>query len=337
MRGLLASTFFPLASAVAFVHGHQVMDWHIWLLFGVVVGTLLALDLGVFQRHGHEIGVKEALIATGIRVGLAVAFGITIYLGWVGSYATPADQHRAGSEFFLGYLLEIALSVDNVFVFALVFRYFRVPAKLQPRVLFWGILGALIMRAALIVAGIALVERFQWVLYLFALLLIYGGVKMMRDDKDETDPGKTLPVMFFSRLMPITETYRGNSFFVRDNGILMATPLCLVLIAIETSDLIFAIDSVPAVLGVTRDFFIVFTSNVFAILGLRALYFALAGIMGLFRFLHYGLSAVLIFIGVKMLLHGTPWAIHTGPSLVFVVVLLGASMGASMLFRKKPN
>jgi len=311
------------------------MSLQLWLLFFVVVGGLLALDLGIFQKNAHAITLRQALWATALRVGLACAFGVTIYLGLVGAYETEAARHRAGAEFFLGYLLEIALSVDNVFVFALVFRYFRVPPELQPRVLFWGILGALVMRAALIIAGIALVERFHWVLYIFAVVLIYGGIKMMKDDKEETDPGKNPLVRLFRRFIPVTDDYRGKKFFVVENGVRMATPLCLVLVAIETTDLIFAIDSVPAVLGVTQDFFIVFTSNVFAILGLRALYFALAGIMELFRFLHYGLSAILIFIGVKMILHGTPWAIHTGQSLVIVVVLLGASMAASLMFREK--
>lgn len=311
------------------------MTWQLWALFFLVVGTLLALDLGVFQRKSHEIKLKEALWATALRVAIAVAFGVTIYLGWVGDYPTEAARRQAGSDYFLGYLLEIALSVDNVFVFALVFRYFRVPAELQPRVLFWGILGALFMRAGLIFAGIALVERFHWVLYIFALILIYGGVKMMRDDKEEADPGNNPLIKLFRKLVPITKTYRGDRFFVSEYGVLMATPLALVLVAIETTDLIFAIDSVPAVLGITRDFFIVFTSNVFAILGLRALYFALAGIMKIFRFLHYGLSGILIFIGVKMLLHGTPWAISNGQSLAVVVVMLAASVSASLLFREK--
>lgn len=311
------------------------MDWQLWALFGLLVAVLMAMDLGVFQRGHQEITLRQALWATALRVGLAVGFGVTIYLGWVGDYDTLEARNRAGSEFFLGYLLEIALSVDNVFVFALVFRYFRVPAELQPRVLFWGVMGAFVMRAILIVAGIALVERFHWVLYIFALVLIYGGIKMMRDDKDEADPGNNPLVRLFRRFVPLVEGYRGNKFFVRENGVLFATPLCVVLVAIETTDLIFAIDSVPAVLGVTRDFFVVFTSNVFAILGLRALYFALAGVMKLFRYLHYGLSGILIFIGVKMLLHGTPWEIHTGQSLVVVAVLLIASTSASLMFRNE--
>ncbi|MEX1119843.1 MAG: TerC/Alx family metal homeostasis membrane protein, partial [Terrimicrobiaceae bacterium] len=221
------------------------------------------------------------------------------------------------------------------FVFALVFRYFRVPPQLQPRVLFWGILAALTMRAALIFGGIALVERFHWVLYIFAMILIYGGVKMMRDDKEEADPGNNPIIKLMRRFIPITRAYRGDRFFIREYGVLMATPLALVLVAIETTDLVFAIDSVLAVLGITRDFFIVFTSNVFAILGLRALYFALAGIIKIFRFLHYGLSGILIFIGLKMLMHDTPWAISNGQSLAVVVVVLGASVSASLLFREK--
>lgn len=310
------------------------MSWQLWVLFFLVVGTLLALDLGIFQRKSHEVGLREALWATAIRVALALGFGATIFLGWIGNYPTAEAAARAGSDYFLGYILEIALSIDNVFVFALVFRYFRVPAELQPRVLFWGILGALVMRGILIFAGIALVERFHWVLYIFALILIYGGIKMMKDDKEEADPGQNPVILFFKRFMPVTTDYRGQKFFVREKGILMATPLCLVLISIETTDLIFAIDSVPAVLGITRDFFIVFTSNVFAILGLRALYFALAGIMKLFRFLHYGLSAILIFIGVKMLLHATPWKIDNTQSLAVVGVLLAASIVASLIFRE---
>ncbi|GAB4171915.1 MAG: TerC family protein [Terrimicrobiaceae bacterium] len=300
-----------------------------------MVGVLLALDLGLFQKKSHAIGLREALVATSIRVLLAVAFGAGIWSGWIGDYADAAASRQAGSEYFLSYLLEIALSVDNVFVFALLFQYFRVPPELQPRVLFWGILGALAMRAGLIIAGIALVERFHWILYAFALLLIYGGVKMMRDDKEDSDPSKNPVVKLFHRLVPMTDDYRGSKFLVNEGGRRLATPLCLVLVAIETTDLIFAIDSVPAVLGVTRDFFIVFTSNVFAILGLRSLYFALAGIIKMFRFLHYGLSAILIFIGVKMLLHGTPMEIHTGQSLIFVVVLLGSSIVASLVFPER--
>ncbi|MCX7869173.1 MAG: TerC/Alx family metal homeostasis membrane protein, partial [Terrimicrobiaceae bacterium] len=304
------------------------MTWTFWLVFGLIVGGLLAGDLGLFGRRRHAIALGEALAAVGLRIALALAFCAAIWVGWIGGYATEAARHRAGAEFLLGYVLELALSLDNVFVFALLFRYFQVPALLQPRVLFWGILGALVMRAALIFAGVALVRSFDWVLYLFAIVLIIGGIKMMRDDKEQTDPGRNPVVRGFRRLMPITADYRGDKFLVREDGRWMATPLAVVLVAIETTDLIFAVDSVPAVLAVTQDFLIVFTSNVFAILGLHSLYFALAAILRILRFLHYGLSAILIFIGVKMILHATPWAIGTAQSLVVVAALLAGSIAA---------
>lgn len=311
------------------------MEWYWWAFFLGIVAILLALDLGIFQRSVHVLSLREALVATALRVGLALLFCLGIYLGWVGSYDDLALRHQAGLEFLTGYLVEIALSIDNVFVFALVFRYFRVEPIYQPRVLFWGILGALVMRAILIFAGIALVERFHWVIYIFAAVLIYGGIKMMRDDKDDIDPEKNPVLKFFRRVLPVTATFREQKFFVLEAGRRMATPLFLVLIMIETTDLVFAVDSIPAVLAVTTDPFIVFTSNVFAIIGLRALYFALAGILPLFRFLHYGLSAILIFIGAKMLLSSTPFHISTAQSLIVVGSLLVASVVASLTFPKK--
>ena len=238
-------------------------------------------------------------------------------------------------EFLTGYLVEIALSIDNVFVFALVFQYFRVPPTYQHRILFWGILGALVMRGILIFAGIALMQRFHWVIYVFGVILIYGGIKMIRNDTGQTDPTKNFVLRLFRRFVPVTSKLHGQKFFVREGGRLMATPLCVVLVAIETTDLIFAVDSIPAVLAVTQDPFVVFTSNVFAILGLRAMYFALAGILKLFRYLHYGLSAILVFIGVKMLLSQTPYAIETVQSLFVVLSLLVVSVAASLLIRKK--
>lgn len=313
------------------------VSWYWWLFFLVIVAGLLAADLGLFQRKGaHEIKLPEALKATGLRVALALLFNLLIYAGWVGGYETMAERHKAGLEFLTGYLVEIALSVDNVFVFAVVFRYFRVEPQYQHRVLFWGILGALAMRAVLIFAGIALLDRFHWVIYIFAVILIYGGIKMIQDDKDDVDPSKNPVIRLFRRLVPVTPNYHGQNFFVREGGRLLATPLCIVLIAIETTDLVFAVDSIPAVLAVSLDPFIVFSSNVFAILGLRALYFALAGVLKLFRFLHYGLSAILVFIGVKMLLSGFPsLAIRTEQSLIVVVSLLAVSVAASLLIRKK--
>lgn len=300
-----------------------------------VVAILMAADLGLFQRKAHVLKLKEALQATGLRVFLALLFCAGLYFGWVGGYETLELRHKAGLEFLTGYLVEIALSIDNVFVFALLFRYFRVPGEYQHTILFWGILGALIMRAVLIFAGIALMDRFHWIIYVFALILIYSGIKMFRDDKDDLDPSKNVMLKWFRRLVPTTDRYDGNRFFTRVDGKLLATPLCAVLVAIETTDLIFAVDSIPAVLAVTRDPFIVFTSNVFAILGLRALYFALASILNLFRFLHYGLSAILIFIGIKMLLSGSPYKIDTIHSLIVVASILAISVIASLAIKPK--
>jgi tellurite resistance protein TerC len=310
------------------------MDWYWWVIFLLIVAVLLAMDLGLFHRRAHEVSLSEAIQSTSLRVALALLFCAGIYWGWIGGYETRHAASQAGLEFLTGYLVEIALSIDNVFVFALVFQYFRVPPMYQHRVLFWGILGALIMRAILIFAGIALIEAFHWVIYVFAVILIYGGVKMIRQDTEETDPTKNPVLKLFRRLVPVTSQLHGQSFFVWEGGRLMATPLCVVLVAIETTDLIFAVDSIPAVLAVTRDPFVVFTSNVFAILGLRAMYFALAGILKLFRFLHYGLSAILVFIGVKMLLSDTPYAIETVQSLVVVASLLVVSVSASLVIRK---
>jgi tellurite resistance protein TerC len=311
------------------------MDWYWWIFFLFIVAILLAMDLGLFQRKVHEVQLPEAIQSTTLRVVLALLFCAGIYWGWIGGYDTPASRTRAGLEFLTGYLVEIALSIDNVFVFALVFRYFSVPPAYQHRILFWGILGALIMRGILIFAGIALMEAFHWVIYVFGVILIYGGFKMIRDDTVDTDPMKNPILRLFRRFVPVTSKLHGKRFFVREGGRLMATPLCVVLVAIETTDLIFAVDSIPAVLAVTRDPFVVFTSNVFAILGLRAMYFALAGILKLFRFLHYGLSAILVFIGVKMLLSQTPYAIETVQSLVVVLSLLVVSVAASLLMRNK--
>ena len=311
------------------------MDWYWWAFFLFIVVVLLGMDLGLFQRKAHEVKFREAIESTTLRVALALLFCLGIYLGWIGGYETKALGAQAGLEFLTGYLVEIALSIDNVFVFALVFQYFRVPPAYQHRILFWGILGALVMRGILIFAGIALMERFHWIIYVFGLILIYGGIKMIRNETQQTDPTKNFVLKLFRRFVPVTTKLHGQRFFVVEGGRLMATPLCVVIVAIETTDLIFAVDSIPAVLAVTQDPFIVFTSNVFAILGLRAMYFALAGILKLFRFLHYGLSAILVFIGVKMLLSQTPFAIETVQSLFVVMSLLAVSVAASLLIRKK--
>ena len=313
------------------------MEWYWWLMFLGVVAVLLGMDLGLFQRKAHEVKLGEALQSTALRVCLALLFCLGIYLGWIGGYATPELSRKAGIEFLTGYIVEIALSVDNVFVFALVFGYFRVPPAFQHRVLFWGILGALIMRAVMIFAATALLQNFSWVIYIFAAILIYGGIKMIVDDKEQVDPSNNPLLKLFRRFVPVTPEFHGQKFFVKIDGRRFATPLAVVLIAIETTDLIFAVDSIPAVVAITQDRFVVFTSNVFAILGLRALYFALAGILKLFRFLHYGLSAILIFIGAKMILSHTQFAIKTETSLVVVVIMLAAAVIASLLIKEKKN
>ncbi len=295
---------------------------------------MLAIDLGVFNRKPHEVSYKDASIWSAVWVALALIFAALLFgpLGWE---LFGEARNQKALEFLTGYLIELSLSVDNLFVFVLIFSYFKVPAKYQHRVLFWGVMGALVMRVLMILIGSELIERFHWVIYIFALILIYGGIKMIRHDTEEADPTKNPVLRLFQKLVPVTSSLHGHSFFVREGGRLMATPLCVVLVAIETTDLIFAVDSIPAVLAVTRDPFVVFTSNVFAILGLRAMYFALAGILKLFRFLHYGLSAILVFIGAKMLLSDTPYAIETVQSLVVVVSLLVVSVSASLLIVKK--
>jgi tellurite resistance protein TerC len=265
----------------------------IWIAFSIFVLAMLALDLGVFHRKAHEVKIKEALAWSAVWIALALLFNLGIYF-WRGEVAAL--------EFLTGYLLEKSLSVDNVFVFLLIFSYFRVPALWQHKVLFWGILGALIMRAVFIAAGITLIQHFHWVIYVFGAFLIFTGIKMALQKDKEIHPEKNPVIKIFRRLMPVTKDYEESKFFVRKAGRLHATPLFVALLVVETTDVIFAVDSIPAILAITHDPFIVFTSNVFAILGLRALYFALAAVMQLFHHLHYGLSAILVFVGLKMLL-----------------------------------
>jgi len=272
-----------------------------WAGFGAFVLTMLALDLGVFHRKAHEAKMREALTWSGTWVGLSLLFNLGIYLGWIGAYAGAAARQQAALDFLTSYVIEYSLSIDNVFVFAVLFSYFAVPPVFQHKVLFWGILGALVMRAAMIFAGIALLHAFHWVIYLFGAILIFGGVKLWRNKEVEIDPQKNPLVRLVRRFMPVARGDHGQRFFIRENGALAATPLFVVLVLVEWTDLVFAVDSIPAVLAVTHDPFIVFTSNVMAILGLRSLYFALARIMQRFHLLHYGLAAILVFIGVKML------------------------------------
>lgn len=296
-----------------------------WIGFGVFVCAMLALDLGVFHRKSHVVKIKEALGWTAVWVTLALLFGAGVWY-YKGS--------QSGLEFLTGYVIELSLSVDNLFVFLLVFAYFKVPTEYQHKVLFWGILGALAMRLVFIGAGIALIERFHWILYVFGAILVVSGVKMCLEKDKEVHPEKNPILRWMNALIPMTKHYDGGNFFTRIDGKRHATPLFAVLIAIETTDLVFAVDSVPAVLAISRDPFIVYTSNVFAILGLRSMFFALAGIMRLFAYLHYGLSAVLVFVGIKMMIADF-YKIPTLVSLSVVVGTLLVSVIASLIQAKR--
>lgn len=297
----------------------------LWVGFNVFVLAMLALDLLVFHRKPHEVSVREALTWSGVWIALALAFNAGIYF---------FQGRQPALEFLTGYLIEKSLSVDNIFVFLMVFAYFRVPQKYQHEVLFWGILGALVFRAIFIAGGITLIKNFHWIIYVFGSFLIFTGIKMWTDKEKEIHPEKSAVLKLFQRFMPVTQGYEGGKFFIRKEGRLFATPLFVVLLVIETTDIIFAVDSIPAILAVTQDPFIVYTSNVFAILGLRALYFALAGIIRLFHYLHYGLSAILVFVGIKMLITDL-YKVPVGISLTIVSALLLASVAASLIWPAK--
>jgi len=290
------------------------MQTYLWVLFAVVILGLLALDLGIFHRKSHTVKMREALTWSGVWIALALIFNGFIYYT---RGPVPA------MEFLTGYLVEEALSVDNLFVFLMVFSFFRVPAEYQHKILFWGIIGALVMRAAFILAGIALIQQFHWVIYIFGAFLIITGIKMLSNDDDEINPERNPVLRLFRRVMPVTDNYDRDNFFVRKDGRLFATPLFIVLLMVETTDVIFAVDSIPAILGITTDPFIVYTSNVFAIMGLRSIYFALAGLMQIFHYLKYGLCAILVFVGTKMLIS----EIYKIP----VVVALGTIIGVLLL------
>ena len=331
----LAALAAPAASPITMGH---------WLAFAAMVTVLLVLDLTVFHKQSHEPTLRQSAFWTCFWSALALAFNALVW-SWLGS--------KAALEFLTGYLVEWSLSMDNVFVFAVVFAYFGVPLKYQYRVLFWGILGAVIMRLTFVLLGAELVERFKWIMWLFGGFLVYTGVKLAFGDEDH-EPGDNALIRFFRRIIPVTTTSAGDRFFVREQGRLMATPLFLVLLVVESTDVLFAVDSVPAILGVVEKGtpymrFIAFTSNVFAILGLRALYFLLAGVMGLFRFLNYGLAAVLVFVGAKMIAeaarhnewlaarggwdpHASGHLVHPALSLAVIVGLIGTSVAVSLAF-----
>ncbi|MGB9074094.1 MAG: TerC family protein [Terriglobales bacterium] len=297
-----------------------------WVLFNLFVLAMLALDLGVLNRRSHRIGFGEALAWSGMWIALAAAFAVLV-LVWQG--------HGRALEFVTGYVVELSLSVDNLFVFLVIFRYFKVPGEQQHKVLFWGILGALVMRGVFILAGVSLIRRFSWITYGFGALLVYSGLKLLRQGETEIHPERNPVLRLFRKAFPVTHDYAGGKFFVRSRG-LYATPLFVVLLVVETSDILFAVDSIPAVLAITLNAFIVYTSNVFAILGLRSMYFAVAGMMEAFRYLHYGLSVVLIFVGLKML--GSHYfSIPTVWALAVVLLLLAGSIAASLLHPQKES
>jgi len=309
---------------------------YFWVLFNLFALGMLALDLRVFHRRGHVVSPGEALRWSALWVGLAAAFAAILYF-WQG--------HQTTLEFVTGYVLELSLSVDNLFVFLLIFRYFAVPEEQQHNVLFWGVVGALVLRGIFIVAGVGIIHRFHWVLYFFGALLVFSGLKLLRGEH-QVDPKKNPMVKLLRRWLPMTDTFQGGKFFVRGwkgNPGLYATPLLAVLVIIETTDVLFAVDSIPAVLAITLNAFVVYTANVFAILGLRSMYFAVAELIKLFRFLHYGLAIILILVGLKMVLERAEAdfssvrdALHLQiPTYAMLAVIAGillASVAASVVF-----
>ncbi len=311
----------------------------LWIGFNLFILLMLALDLGVFNRKSHVVSSREAIIWSLVWISLSLIFNAIIYFFW--DKMVPSSMYSNGEAalaFFTGYLIEKSLSVDNIFIFILIFSFFRVPAAYQHRVLFWGILGALVMRGILIVVGAALLKEFDWIFYIFGAFLIFTGIRMARhQDEEQVHPEQNPVVKLFRKLMPVTENYEKGRFFVRQAGRLMATPLFLMLLIVESTDLVFAVDSIPAIFAVTRDPFIVYSSNVFAILGLRALYFLLANVMDKFQYLKLGLSAVLTFIGIKMVIADI-YHIPIGVSLAVVAIILMISIVASLWkARTSPN
>lgn len=302
------------------------MNIAFWIVFNAVILLLLFLDLTLWNRGGRVLSFRQALVASAIWIGLAFGFAIFIHQ-WMGS--------AKALEFVTGYLVEEALSVDNLFVFILLFSYFKVPPEQERTVLFWGIIGALVMRGVFIVTGVALVSRFHWIIYLFGAFLVYTGFKLLGErEEEQVDPSQNVVLRLTRRFLPMTPSYEGNKFFVRREGRRFATPLFLVLLIVETTDVLFATDSIPAILAISRDPFIVYTSNVFAILGLRSMFFALSGVMKLFHYLNYGLAIVLMFIGTKMLV-SVRYQIPTWIALMVIAAVLAISILASVLFPKK--
>lgn len=307
----------------------------LWIGFNLFVLALLAIDLGVFHRKAHAVSIKEAAIWSAVWISLSLLFNLGIYFFWdVISPTSSYTNSEAALAFLAGYLIEKSLSVDNIFVFVVLFSFFAVPAAYQHRVLFWGIIGALIMRGSLIAVGAALLHEFHWIIYVFGAFLIYTGFRMASHKDTELIPDQNILIKIFRRIFPVTEAYEEDKFFVRRAGRLFATPLFIVLLVIESTDLIFAVDSIPAIFAVTDNAFIVYTSNVFAILGLRSLYFLLAGVVDKFHYLKLGLSVVLVFVGVKMLIVDI-YKIPIALSLGVIATILTASIVASWIRAKR--
>ena len=300
----------------------------LWLGFSIFIVTMLSLDLGLFNRKAHTIRYREAWIWSGVWVTLALIFG-----GLVFHY----QGSQRGLEYLTGYLIELSLSVDNLFVFLLIFSYFKVPAKFQHRVLFWGVMGALVMRLTMIFVGAALINRFHWIIYIFGAFLVYTGIKMFRHEEVDIKPEQNVAVRFFTWFLPITRHYEDEKFFTKVNGKRTGTLLLLVLMVVEVTDLVFAVDSIPAIFAITTNTFIVYTSNVFAILGLRSMYFLLAGVVEKFRYLRTGLAIVLTFIGLKMLVVALGYVIPIWFSLTFVALVLLGSVVFSLIIPSKPD
>ncbi|MBA2442352.1 MAG: TerC family protein [Rubrobacter sp.] len=292
-----------------------------WFAFSGFIVAMLLLDLFVLHRGAKEISFREAALLSAFWVTLGLGFGVFVWL-WAGP--------ETGGEYFAGYVIEKALSVDNVFVFALIFTYFAVPPCYQYRVLLWGVVGALVLRGVFILLGAGLLERYEWMAFVFGAFLVYTGIRMARRSDEETDPESNPLLRILRRVFPVTDGYRGQSFFVRENGVLMATPLFAVLVAIESTDLVFALDSIPAIFAITREPFVVYTSNAFAILGLRALYFMLADLVKRFVYLKVGLSLILVFVGVKFALQEIVGHLPVWVSLAFISVVVTASIAASL-------
>lgn len=307
------------------------LSWWVWTLFYVMVLVMLWIDLKSFGRNGqHEVSISEAMKMTAVWVGVSLLFcgGIELFY--------PGDSHEKALEFLAGYLIEKSLSMDNLFVFLMLFSFFGVERKYQHEVLFWGILGALVLRSIFIFAGTAMIARFEWILGIFGLFLIYTGIKMFGHQGDEqVDPSKNIFVKLFKKFFPVTDQMHEDKFFILSEGKRLATPLFIALLVIETTDVAFAVDSIPAVFSVSRDPFIVLTSNIFAILGLRALYFALAAVAKYFTYLKYGLGIILSFVGVKMLLELKDIEIPTPISLAIIFGVLVLSMGLSVILSKR--